>query len=234
MVYILPYIEQQNLYDMWQFYGQSGAFNANNNAAANNVAIPTYICPSSPLPTFRATNQNAVVNGADMNAALANYSGISGAANGLIPGFTETRISVDPCGGTMSGGGVMIPNGQLPITQILDGTSNTMMFSEHGNYIIDNTGTKQDWRPTQPWGWYLGVKNSGIPPNFPAGGDNREPGLTTILYMIDYSPAGGWANNIAGTGVGVGYGCRRWCHRRRHGSQHAAEFRPPRRGQRRF
>lgn len=182
-------------------------FNANNNAAANNVDIPMYTCPSSPLPHFRAINQNQLVNGVAMNAALANYSGISGAANGLIPGFTETRINDLPCGGIISGGGTLIPNGQLHLNQITDGTSNTMLVSEHGNFIIDNTGTKQDWRPTQPWGWFLGVKNSGIPPNFPANGaDNREPGLTTILYTVDYNPPGGWANNIAGLGVGVGTG----------------------------
>jgi type II secretory pathway pseudopilin PulG len=32
LVYILPYIEQEKLYKQWQFQGQSGAFNANNNA----------------------------------------------------------------------------------------------------------------------------------------------------------------------------------------------------------
>ena len=83
MVYILPYIEQVPLYNQWQFSGQSGAFNAINNAAASGIEIPVYFCPSSPMPHFRATNQGASV------AALANYSGISGAVNGLIPGFAE-------------------------------------------------------------------------------------------------------------------------------------------------
>jgi prepilin-type N-terminal cleavage/methylation domain-containing protein/prepilin-type processing-associated H-X9-DG protein len=198
MVYILPYIEQENLYKQWQFHGQSGAFNANNNAVASNVEISTYFCPSSPLPHFRATRQSASV------AALSNYSGISGAANGLIPGFTESRINNLPGGGMISGGGVMIPNGQLRMTMITDGTSNTMLVSEHGGFIMDNTLKQQDWRPTQPWGWYLGVKNAGIPPNFPAGGDNRSPGLTTIRYQINFTPAGGWANDIPNTGVGVG------------------------------
>ncbi len=200
MVYILPYIEQEPLYQQWVFSGQSGAFNATNNAAASGVEIATYFCPSSPLPHFRATRQSASI------AALGNYSGISGAAEGLIARFTETRINDLQSGGKISGGGVMIPNGRLSMNEISDGTSNTMAFSEHSNFITDNTGTRQDWRPTQPWGWYLGVKNPGIPPNFPAGGDNRSPGMTTIRYQINFTPPGGWANDIVTTGVGVGAG----------------------------
>ena len=198
MVYILPYIEQDNLFKLWQFTGQSGAFNATNNAAANNVEIKTYFCPSSPLPHFKATNQGAAV------ASLSNYVGISGAVPGLIPGFTETRINTLPCGGQISGGGMMIPNGQLRMTDIKDGASNTMAVSEQSNWITSTTGF-QDWRATQPWGWYLGVKSPGTPPNFDnGGGDNREPGLTTIRYLVNSTPAGGWANDVTNTGVGIG------------------------------
>ena len=199
MVYILPYIEQDNIYREWQFSGQSGAFNAHDNALISGIDIKTLSCPSSPLPHFRATNQGATV------ASLGNYVGISGAVPGLIPGFTETRINTLPCGGEISGGGVMIPNGLLSTASITDGTTNTMAVSEQSNWITDNTGKQQDWRATQPWGWYLGVKSPGIPPNFDNnGGDNREPGLTTIRYPINNTPSGGWANDVTNTGVGIG------------------------------
>ena len=81
-----------------------------------------------------------------------------------------------------------------------------MLFrSEQSNFLVDNTGAQQDWRSTQPWGWYLGVKSPGIPPNFDnGGGDNREPGLATIRYTINNKPAGGWANDVTNTGVGIG------------------------------
>ncbi len=199
MVYILPYIEQENIFRQWQFSNQSGAFNPNDNAVASGIEIPIYFCPSSPLPHFKAPNQGAAV------ASLGNYVGISGAVPGLIPGFTETRINTLPCGGQISGGGVMIPNGKLPFVRITDGTSNTVAIGEHGNWITDNTGKRQDWRATQPWGWYLGVKSPGIPPFFDNnGGDNREPGLTTIRYQINYTPVGGWVNDVTNTGVGIG------------------------------
>ncbi len=199
MVYILPYIEQNQIYDQWQFVGNSGYLNANDNALASGVDIKLYSCPSSPLPHFRATNQSNAV------ALIGNYVGISGAAPGLIPGFTETRVNTLPCGGVISGGGAMIPNGQLRLTDIEDGTSNVMAISEHSTWLTDNTGKQQDWRGTQPWGWYLGVKSPGIPPNFDNnGGDNREPGLTTIRYQINSTQAGGWVNDVTNTGVGIG------------------------------
>ena len=199
MVYILPYIEMDNLYKNWQFTGQSGAFNANNNTIASNVEVKTFFCPSSPMPHFKATNQGAG------NISLANYVGVSGAIPGLIPGFTETRFNDLTCGGRISAGGAMIPNGQLNLTDFSDGTSNTMALSEQSNFITDNTGKQQDWRATQPWGWYLGVKSPGIPPNFDnGGGDNREPGLTTIRYQVNNKPAGGWLNDVTNLGVGIG------------------------------
>jgi prepilin-type N-terminal cleavage/methylation domain-containing protein/prepilin-type processing-associated H-X9-DG protein len=199
MVYILPYIDQAPLYNQWLFSNNSGYLNANNNAAASGVDIAAYTCPASPLPHFKAPNQGISV------AALANYSGISGAIPGLIPGFTETRFNDLPCGGRISGGGVMIPNGQLKLVMITDGTSNTIAVSEHSNWIEDNMNNRMDWRPTQPWGWFLGVKSPGLCPNFDnGGGDNRQPGLTTIRYQIEHTPAGGWANDVTNTGVGIG------------------------------
>ena len=127
MVYILPYIEQSALYNKWQFSGQSGAFNANNNAAANGAVIKTFFCPSSPLakgpPPSRAESM------------FANYVAISGAANSLITGYTETRVNTLPCGGIISGGGTLIPNGQLDIIRITDGTSNTIAIGEQSKGV---------------------------------------------------------------------------------------------------
>jgi prepilin-type processing-associated H-X9-DG protein/prepilin-type N-terminal cleavage/methylation domain-containing protein len=203
MVYVLPYVEQENLFKQWRFTGQSGAFNATNNAAAANVDIKTYSCPSSPLPHFPATRQPTAMTG--------NYVAISGAVPGAIPGFNETRWNQLPCGGQISGGGALIPNGLIRLTDIKDGTSSTLAVSEQGNWLVDTAGTQHDWRATQPWGWYLGVKSPGVPNQVGAGfdnggGDNREPGMTTIRYQINYTPAGGWPTtpDYAGLGVGVG------------------------------
>ena len=50
-VYILPYVEQDNIYRQWQFTGSSGYTNANNMALiGTNVSIPVYRCPSTSAP----------------------------------------------------------------------------------------------------------------------------------------------------------------------------------------
>ena len=200
LVYILAHIEQNAIAAKWQFSGNSGAFNGTNNAAANGVVISTFFCPSSPLPKSPAPNQPG--------ASHANYVGVSGAVPGLIPGYTEARYNDMSCAGRVGGGGMLIPNGQLTFAAVTDGLSNTIALSEHGNYLKDTAGAKQEWRASQVWGWYLGVKSPGVPPNFDNnGGDNREPNLTTVRYAVNFTPAGGWPNDINGGGVGFGGNC---------------------------
>lgn len=193
MVYILPYVEQSNVYDNWQLNGSSGAFNANNNALANNLVIKGYLCPSSPLPPLckNVTNVMAV-----------NYVSISGASNGLIPGFTESRCNNLQDGGNICGGGVLYPNSKVGFAGMTDGSSNVMAVSEHGDFMIDTAGAKQDWRASQPWGWFIGPKSSAEPPNFNAPDpDNRSSNMVTIRYPVNQKK--GWADNVSGTGVGA-------------------------------
>jgi prepilin-type N-terminal cleavage/methylation domain-containing protein/prepilin-type processing-associated H-X9-DG protein len=200
MVYILPHIEQNALYSKWQFSGSSGAFNATNNAAANGVQIKTFFCPSSPLAKGPASS--------NASSAYANYVCIAGAANGILTGYTESRVNALPCAGVVGGGGMLPPNGQVTLVGVTDGTSNTIALSEHSNFLKDTAGAKQEWRASQLWGWYLGVKSPGIPPQFDNnGGDNRQPNGTTIRYTINYTPSGGWTNDISGVGVGQSGNC---------------------------
>ncbi len=147
-----------------------------------------------------------ILLGIEQNAIAAKRQdyGIAGAVNGLIPSYTESRISTLPNGGQISGGGMMFPNGKVNFAAVTDGLSNTMMLSEQSNFLKDTAGVKQDWRASQPWGFSLGVKGQGVPPSFDnAGGDNRSPGMCTIRYTINQSPVAGWANDVSGTGVGI-------------------------------
>src|SRR5437867_2098999 len=50
MVHLLPYLEQSNIKDKWQFSGQSGWQVAANNTLVAGVKIPNYRCPSTSLP----------------------------------------------------------------------------------------------------------------------------------------------------------------------------------------
>ena len=196
-VYILPYMEQLPLYQKWQFSGSSGVFNATNMTNASNLVINGYKCPSSPLPAWCNSQ-----TGRGFSIMAVNYVGISG-ADSVIPGYTESRINNVNNGGRVSGGGVLIPSGQLRFADVSDGTSNCMAVSEQGDYLVTQDGSKKDWRASQPWGWSIGVKSTAPPPNYyPTANDNRPFNMTTIRYPINQKT--GWVNgngDCGGTGV---------------------------------
>ncbi|MDB5342769.1 MAG: hypothetical protein JWP89_1146 [Schlesneria sp.] len=192
MVYMLPYLDQGTIFSKWQFTGSSGAFNTNNTNLITGIRIPPYSCPSSPLPP---TCGNVT------GVSAATYVGVSGAAAGLIPNYTETRINNLQNGGSTSGGGVLFPNSSMNFRDLTDGSTNVIAISEHGDYITDTSNAKQDWRASQPWGWHIGVKSATSPPKFNAPDpDNRSSNEVTIRYPINKKT--GWADNVAGTGVG--------------------------------
>ncbi|NIL98453.1 MAG: DUF1559 domain-containing protein, partial [Planctomycetales bacterium] len=103
--------------------------------------------------------------------------------------------------GPLGGSGVLIPNATLSLAAITDGTSNTMMVSEHSDFMIKTDGTQQDWRGSQPWGWAIGVKGTNIPPNFDMTPDRRAFNLTTIRYAVNQKE--GWDGNKSTSGVGA-------------------------------
>jgi prepilin-type N-terminal cleavage/methylation domain-containing protein/prepilin-type processing-associated H-X9-DG protein len=200
MVYLLPFIEQSAMYDNWQFYNQSGVFNSNNITVRSGRVIAGYDCPSSPLPDF-CNSQTTT--------ATASYVGIAGAANGLIPNYTESRIDSATNYGFSSGSGTLFPNAKLNLSALTDGTSNTFAVSEQSSYLFRTDGSQVDWRGSQPWGWAIGVKGPGTPPNFynPPGGDNRTFNQTTILYAINQKRNWGSGNGTcSGVGVCLDYG----------------------------
>jgi prepilin-type N-terminal cleavage/methylation domain-containing protein/prepilin-type processing-associated H-X9-DG protein len=204
MVYLLPYVEQKPLFDQWRFDGNSGYTNANNralSAGTNNagIVLKVYRCPSSALPLMA---QNGT-----LKVMQPNYVGIAGAANGTIPGYTESRIdnsaTAGCCGGgPSSGGGTLFRGGQLKITNLTDGTSSTLVVAEHGDYMISTDGSKQQWSGGGLYGWSMGA-NANTPPNAPTAtsGENRQFNCTTIRYQINKKT--GWATGTGDCTSGV-------------------------------
>jgi len=180
LVYILPYVEQAALYQRWDFNGgNSGYVNANNRAADSGVIIPVYRCPSSILPRF-SPGVGTVMQ--------ANYVGISGTANGLIPNYTESRVNNSAggtgcCsgGGPAGGNGVLFAGSAVQLTDIADGTSNTMAISEHGNYIFDTNGGRNQWTAGGLYGWSMGTNVN----TYNGSTDNRFFNCTTVRYSIN-------------------------------------------------
>lgn len=189
-VFILPYIEQDPLFKQLST-AANGVGNpgwtggtAPNRASdfLNGVRISVYRCPSTSLPERCPSGANGA------NIFISTYVGVTGADNGVINGFNDSRRFFNGttacCGGTQMGGGILIPNGQVKLSAIPDGTSNTIAISEQGDQlVIDSNGTKVGWNSNSNHGWAIGQSGTGVPPASP--GDGRPFGSTTIAFQIN-------------------------------------------------
>lgn len=198
MVWLLPYVEQDALFRQWQFNGNSGWVNANNrNIEVTPISV--YECPSSSLPELCTSPPGSP-------RMLGDYVAIAGATNGALTGTGYTDGSRIYNGGTstaccnpgqVAGNGGMIPNGKLKLLSLRDGTSNTMMVSEQGEFLTTANGTQVDWRAGGPHGFAMGANNSGIPANF----SDRAFNTTTVRYAINQTD--GWADGAGDCSTGV-------------------------------
>ncbi len=147
MVSVLPYCEQSNIYDRFTFVGPGvgwvGPRNSvgwNNGLVINNVKLPYFICPSSPLPEF------ITFGGPGITLMRPQYVGISGAADGN--GFTNVSGRQKGCctqsgtaTGVISSGGLLTPVRPRKIGDCIDGTSNTIIVGEVSGFGRDLVGT---------------------------------------------------------------------------------------------
>lgn len=192
LVYILPDIEQSNIYDKMIFSGGSGwGTNANNNKnAAGGNEIDAFYCPSSPLERLARSPHG----GGQLSAS--NYVGVSGAVSGF-GGLNESRNanpggSAGCCsGGIISWGGVLYPNSETKFANITDGTSNTAFVGEQGNFLVTQNGTKQDWRSSGLHGFIIGWNRTGNPATSWTG-DLRHFNTSTLRYRINQMK--GWTD----------------------------------------
>jgi prepilin-type N-terminal cleavage/methylation domain-containing protein/prepilin-type processing-associated H-X9-DG protein len=130
-VLILPYLEQENLYR--QIDTSKGALNPTNMPPANpaySTALAVFLCPSAPgLPTVDYSKE--------LGRSIGNFNINVQYAPGLIFGRTDyapdAGMSADVPGLTVNAGASIIcqpPDGPVRITDIADGSSNTLMIAE--------------------------------------------------------------------------------------------------------
>jgi prepilin-type N-terminal cleavage/methylation domain-containing protein/prepilin-type processing-associated H-X9-DG protein len=112
--YILPYIEQDNVYRIINFAAAPDGWNDSSNAAARAVTISTFLCPSDPY--------NQVPPG----WAGTNYRVNQG--SGILWGLPATS---GPNSTMPAPNGPFYLNSTTRFTDITDGTSNTAAWSEH-------------------------------------------------------------------------------------------------------
>jgi len=185
---LLPHIDQANLFaKLDQKSANNGflALNATNGALLTSVSPPLMLCPSSPLPTTAKV-------GVAYLPSLPSYVGIAGSTND--PTFAESRTSLccvaaAPANkGSISAGGVLIPNAVVRLRDIADGTSNTMSVGEASTFIAAGT-TKVNPSGGYPNGFLTGTSATGTPPIYNAGTGPPCWNLTTIRYPLGTADA---------------------------------------------
>jgi prepilin-type N-terminal cleavage/methylation domain-containing protein/prepilin-type processing-associated H-X9-DG protein len=114
--------------------------NENNLRLVGNLALPILNCPSSPLSTKSGSWNPAY------QLPQTNYVGISGsvvhstAATWSHNGYSQNDI--------VSRGGALPHDQKRRMAEITDGTSNTLLVSEQGDWCVDAKGVKNDCRST--------------------------------------------------------------------------------------
>jgi len=161
-VYILPYIEQDNIFRQWVFANNSGYQNVSPNLTLiNRVTLKVYRCPSSPMPDFYASSNN---NG--QIEMMTSYTGVAGSS--IDPTATAMTECCNGGGNIASNGGVLYPGSTVKLTDISDGTSNTIMVGEQSDHLRDANGIPIPGPYTAitsqgPHGWTMGSAN--VSPN---------------------------------------------------------------------
>jgi prepilin-type N-terminal cleavage/methylation domain-containing protein len=166
---ILPFCEQKPLSDLIEAAQLASPLNALTDLTrvtarvpfnVNNQKIAWMLCPSSPLPqTELLLNQR----NSNITSVVPSYVGISGATNHYanrlateVP-FMETRLrpnqgvpknaaanvngSPNPDRSQQSWGGMLCPNECYGMAACIDGTTNTVLVSEKGDYFFSQHGT---------------------------------------------------------------------------------------------
>ena len=136
-VFILPYLEQKNLYDQFNF--NAGAFTSGTGQVGRNAValnkVDFYLCPSSPITKMMTSkphdvNLPEIING--QVPYTTHYYGIAGPTGPSIQGgaYAENKASEKTHGGISLQG--IFPNCGVSVrgAEITDGQSNTFIVGE--------------------------------------------------------------------------------------------------------
>ncbi|MEX1223849.1 MAG: DUF1559 domain-containing protein [Pirellulales bacterium] len=185
---IMPYLEQKNLYDQFDFdaphTGWLGFDASPHNAALlRDVQFEVMRCPSSPLPPMvKALSEESVMS--------ANYVGIAGATDHPT---AKDKPGGDPLGGAATGrvaaGGVLILHRGVSFSEIRDGTTNTLAIGEQSDWCRNATGELMECRSDCDHGFAMGPGNDGWERHF---------NLTIALHRV---------NDKSSTALGVAGNC---------------------------
>lgn len=142
-VHMLPFLDQQPLYDRWNFNDPLG--NTEGTTANSATRIGILLCPSDDIP------ENPILNGTNRYYALTSYGGNGGSRSHPPAEFTSD--------GMFHATGPAAPAGarQVRVADVRDGLSNTLMFGERDHFDPNyDTFYQAGWvmGPMGKWGWW--------------------------------------------------------------------------------
>jgi len=153
-VHLLPQLEMGNVYDQLDFNNSTAFWFGSANAAPNRPAlngtkVPTYFCPSSPLEDTRNQTCGSCAGYSDTTLFAGTYVLIRGAND-------HPSTDREALRGPVSKGGIFWHNSNARMRDITDGTSNTMVIGENGDYVYQGGTTRKDSRPMGQSGFWMG------------------------------------------------------------------------------
>lgn len=183
--FILPYIEQQSLYDVFEHHGtfNQGTFNEGTNNEGQNKgnliamsSVSAFHCPSNPV--LEAWHGSSLPNNPDRVTYASHYYGVAGPGRQLINPRTGQNYSGLATGsyGGFSWDGVMLVDRSTKIRDITDGTSNTFMLSEMAPHADGIGRDGSNW--VRGTGWNTGAPGA-------SGGVTSSASTKNVAYGIN-------------------------------------------------
>ena len=193
--FLLPYVEQQNLYDTMSRTIPLANVSATPDGGLAATVVPSFLCPSDLLPSRPIEYPD------DGSSIQAYYGGTSYRANAGTQPYYPTKATND--GMFMMTGSRGTPGAfQVAFRDIRDGSSNTILFGEFAHYDPNfdtftaagwtKGSTILGWSRWYPAGGFIGVANilggSIAPINYRipwAHGESGAPGSQTDWYDFE-------------------------------------------------
>ncbi len=181
---ILPYLEQNNVYEQLSF-NQTVYFAPpwNGNTVLRRLRVTAYTCPSNRYDPFNDSDRGASGNGAT-EVMKHDYSGLAGAYD---PSGSTASSCKQTARGTFCSNGILPPNEQKGLNQATDGTSQTIIVAEQSGSVgvIENDRTvKYPIRPNYAGGW-AGPGTAAKVSQMTSSSTDYYTGLTTVMWALN-------------------------------------------------